>query len=194
MPSDVDRLLCSVRDLTRAMALDRAYELAGATCAACGMPAVRIGRSGYPTVSVAFLTPFDVRVCDRCSVTDQILRLAQHTVETEQELLVLSPPEVVPFPSVPSVYVRERRALYRPAPLDLIGCAVGISREELDRRLLYVAPELEELLKEQRRSYVGHKPSDRYVWAIWWNEDHHLVDLPNRRAVERLVRVARGEP
>src|SRR5262249_50641135 len=101
--SDLDRLLRGLVDLQRAIALDRAYQLAERTCDVCGMPATRTFTalprphpSGFPGQIIVG----PVAHCSTCAPaefpTDRV-------VVSEADLASIG--ELTPADSYPSVYV-----------------------------------------------------------------------------------------
>lgn len=153
--------MSEIQDLIRAIALDRAYQIAGWTCRWCGLPAVR--------------TFEGLKACPSCvppqpQPSDGII-----LVEHKAELVALDAKAVTEsFASeraLPHVFVR----------------SIGRFFDLFESRMLRNDQ------PDGAEQFASSDPAK--LWCIRFADcDFEPKDLPNRKAVERLLRIARVEP
>lgn len=159
----------SIDRLVRAIAFDRAYALAVATCAGCGLPAVRVF-SDYGVVWNA---------CDVCLPAPDEVDL---TVRMTSDLVALRAEDLPPG-------VREGTI---DSPHYRYGCQLHVRVDSVDHVF--------ELSDTDRRAVVPDGVttfSSAFDGRFWFRKPElreRVQDLPNRKAVERLLRIGRAEP
>jgi hypothetical protein len=154
------------REIARAIALDRAYQISGQACRGCGLPAVRLFGDGQ--YSVAW---FACRTCVPAREKRDLQ--ADESVDTIADLELLT--EVRP----------ERQEGKRIDFFSVLVRSVERTYEHIERRK-YCVPRL----VVDGVSCVASR-ADGFVWKVRYELHYEPPrDLPNAKAVERLLAVA----
>lgn len=143
--------------IVRAIALDRAYQMAGGSCSGCGLPAVR--RFGN-------LNPW--MACASCVVSPD----PADGVSASTDALSIMQAEALPT----------YRRIYTGPKVRVIGGGLYLHVAAADASVFWSSSQ------ERLPSAVLD-----HVWVRLVERRDDIVDLPNRKAVELLVGVWRGE-
>ena len=158
--------MSDVQDLIRAIALDRAYQIAGSTCRWCGLPAVRSFAPGF----------VGQEACTSCVPPPPRPKERDLVVEKPEDLTEIGAKTTERFTDVrvwPYVFVRSVERFF----------------ELVEIRFLTEAAEKPDGV-ERFASFDPNK-----LWCRREDpRDVRPADLPNRKAVERLLRIAKAEP